>query len=267
MGSPSIEIDFDAGAFQEACDRIREGIDEAVDTVFPWLRPLIDTFFDSFWFPIPDVVRQAGYKVVEWAFEVLESLVNSLVDVFEGMLVPVTAFLKGRYWADQHEALTGHATALQEAVDAVGVTWTGRGQRAFAVHAGQQVAEVTKAAELAKTMRSQCWFTAAAGVACYIGIAVAVAKFITVATAASASTPVTGPGGPAAAGASAGVGFAEVAGIVTALVAALGQNVSGYVQVSDAADALAGGWPEPSGSQYSDGSASDGDGTDWSTAG
>lgn len=267
MGIPSVEIDFDQAAFEEACDKIREGIDEAVDTVFPWLRPLLDAFFDSFWFPIPDIIRQAGYKVVEWAFEVLESLVNSLVDLFEGMLVPVTAFLRGQYWSGQHDALSTHASELQSALDAVAITWTGRGQRAFAVHAEKQVAEVTAAADLAKTMRTQCWVTAAAGLTCYIGIAVAVVKFITVASAASASTPVTGPGGPAAAGASAGIGFAEVAAIVTAVLAALGQNVGGYVALADAADALAGGWPTPGGSQYSDGSAGDGDGTDWSTAG
>ncbi|MVA76524.1 hypothetical protein GC722_10880 [Auraticoccus sp. F435] len=267
MGIPAIEVDFDPAAFEEACDKIRQGIDEAVDAVFPQLRPLIDVFFDAFLLPVPDFIRQAGYKVVEWAFEMLESLVNGLVDLFEGMLVPVTAFLRGRYWADQHEALSTHASNLQEAVDAVSVTWTGRGQRAFAVHAGEQVAQVEAAAELAKSMRTQCWATAAAGLTCYLGIAVAVVKFITVATASTASTPVTGPGGPAAAGAAAGVGFAEVAGVVTAVLAALGQNVSGYIALSDAADALAGGWPEPAGSSYSDGSASDGDGTDWSTGG
>lgn len=265
MGIPSVDLEFDQAAFEEACQKIRDGIDKAVDIVFPWLRPLMDQFFNALPFPVPGFVRDAAYKVIEWAFEMLEDLINGLVDIFEGMFVPVTAFLRGLYWDDQKDGLSTHAENLQTAIDQVSISWKGRGQAAFALHGQKQIDEVTAMAELAKTMRSQCYFTAAAGLTCYLGIAVAVYKFITTATAASASTVVDGPVGPAAAGASAGVGVLEVAGVITAVTAALGQNVSGYIAMSDAADALASGWPSPGVGQYGDGSASDGDGSDWST--
>lgn len=263
MSTAPVEIPFDQNQFNEVCEAIRRGCEELSNKIFPQLRPFLDKFFD--FFHVPGWLREAGYKVVRWALDCLEELLNGLIRFFEGLLVPITAWVRGNAWADRMDNLNTAKGYLDDSMKELGVTWQGEGARAFALHGQKHVDKVTALADLAKELRTQCWILAGASLVAYVGIGVAIAKAISVATASAASTVVDGPAGPAGAGAAAGVGVFEIAAIITALLATLGTHISAFINIGDKAAAVEKEWPKPNTGAYSDGSASDGDNSDWST--
>jgi len=261
-------MEFDVAAFNETVGKIRTLANDLLHAVYPVMPPALDYFLDRlFWpFPVPGFVRDAAHKVLTWCYDAFVMFVDHLFSALEGALVPVTAFMRGLAWNTERQKLDTLELDVAAAVGDVAVTWTGPGASAFAHHADLHVTRLKDMTGLAGEMRDQAWTTAGAGLAFYVAVATIIVKATATTTVAAASTAVDGPVGPAAAGAAAGLGAAELIGLLAAVGTVVGVLANGMAALSDKANAVARDWPSPGNADYADGSASDGDRTDWSTA-
>lgn len=260
----AIDIDFDEAKFREAIAKIEQAMRDLVHTWFPKLDPYMDKFFTLLKYVTPDWAVDAAYALIKAAIEILEALANFIIDLFEGVFVPVSSFIRGTLWAKEIDFIGARSTALKDSSDKVAITWSGEGQRAFSLHAEKQVAQVDAMKACAESARNQAYIIAGATAGFYIAIGIVIAKTFAADTVAVGSTVVDGPVGPAAAAAATGIGIGEIGAIVAATVAALSVEVQAITNLTDKAKAIADTWPAPA-APYNDGSASDGDRSDWST--
>ena len=260
-------MEFDVNAFNQTIGKIRTLATDILHGIYPIMPPALDYFIDRlFWpFPVPGFVRDAAHKILKWCYDAFVAFVDQTFSLLEGALVPVTAFLRGVAWGSERQKLDTLQLDLSAAVADVAITWTGPGASAFGHHADQHVTRLKDMTALAGEMRDQAWKTAAAGLAFYVALATVIVKATATTTVAAASTAVDGPVGPAAAGAAAGLGTVEAIGLVATIGAVITEIATGTAALSDKANAVARDWPSPGSADYSDGSASDGDRTDWST--
>lgn len=214
---------------------------------------------------MPPWVVEAAYRLIDWAIELIEDLTNLIIRLLEGIGFPGYAFVLSVRWHEQAQSLAEIGTSLRDTADQLGVTWQGEGQRAFALHAAKQYEKVDAMAAFATTASKQLGAGAVTGATFYVSLAMIIAQTTTEVSAAAASTAVDGPVGPAAAGASAGVGALKILALVAAVGIPVGYLAQSWLALTDSADAVAVAWPDPSVNTYADGSASDGDRSDWST--
>lgn len=264
MSGP-FDFDFSEAEFRELIRKIEEGIKKLGDEISPSLRPLLDEFFNKIRLITPPWVKDAAYKALNLAIEAIEAFLNGLVELIQGIMVPITATQRAWTWHGDIDFFDERATALNDSMEVVALSWKGGGASSFATFGQRQVTEVGKLKDLTSSMRNGYAAMALAGLALYVGTGLAIAKAVAGASAGAASTPVTGPGGPAAAGAAAGVGALEIAGIIAGFTALIEPCVQIAMDVSSKSNDLRSSWPKPETDRYNDGSASDGDGSDWST--
>lgn len=260
-------MEFDAEAFNEVVAGIKNVANGILNDVWPVMPPAMDRFLDQlfFPFPVPGWVRDACQKVLRWCWGVFVDFVNQSIAVLEGALVPVTAALRGLAWNTERQRLETLQLDVSDAVKDVAITWKGSGATAFQQHASQHTDRLTAMTDLAGELRTQTLVTAACAAGFYLAIAKIVADSSAAAAVSAASTPVDGPVGPAAAGASAGVGAAGIIALIATVGTLFSPMVSAFVALTDKANAMERDWPAPGTVDYNDGSASDGDPTDWST--
>lgn len=264
VGVHPVEFDFDQADFDHLIETIRSTLEHLTDTLAPSLRPLLDLYF-RLWAAVPPWVVEAAYRLIDWAIELIEDLTNLIIRLLEGIGFPGYAVVLSLRWREQARSLDEVGTALRDTADQLGVTWQGEGQRAFALHAAKQYEKIQTMSAFATTASGQLAAGAVVGVSFYTSLAMIIAQTTSEVTAAAASTAIDGPGGPAAAGVSASLGALEILAAVAAVEIPLGYMAQGWLSFIDSADAMAAAWPDPSVNTYADGSASDGDRTDWST--
>lgn len=264
MSHGAVDFSFDEAEFRAVIAEIEEAIRSLVDTWFPRLDPYMDQFFSVISWIVPDWVVEAAYVLIRVAFEVLEALVNLVIDLLEGVLVPISAAVRGILWHQEISFFEERVTALTDSNDAVALTWSGAGQEAFAQHAGRQIDQLTAMKDCAASARNNALAIAGVALGLYVGLGFTIAEVVTVDTVAVASTVIDGPIGPAAAATETGLGIGKIGAIVGLTVGAVGAMVPIIVDLSDKARAVGDEWPSTVGA-YNDGSASDGDRTDWST--
>lgn len=260
-------MEFDAEAFNEVVEGIRNIAHGILNDVWPVMPPAMDHFLDLLFFPlpVPGWVRDTCQKVLKWCYDTFVEFVGHIFQALEGVLVPVTAFLRGLAWNTERQNLETLQLDVSDAVKDVAITWKGSGASAFQQHASQHTDRLAAMTELAGALRNETILTASCAAGFYVAIAELVAKSSTAAAVSAASTAVDGPGGPVAAGASAASGAAGLFALGAAVTTLLGPMGTAFADLSDKANAMERDWPAPGTVDYNDGSASDGDATDWST--
>lgn len=265
MGVTPVDFNFSEADFNHLIEKIRTTLEHLVSRTFPQMRPLLDDYFALLAEIIPPWLRDAAYKVIDWAIELLEDLTNLVIVILEGVLFPAYAFFRSLQWGHEVNFLHELEGDLKDRSDELGVTWQGEGARAFQLHATKQYDKVASMAELATAAEAQLMAGVGASLMFYAALATLVASTVTEAGAAVATTPLDGPAGPTAAGVSVGAGIGEVIAVVTMLGSAIGYMMTGWHELSTKAEAVSSAWPRTRAETYDDGSASDGDRTDWST--
>ena len=260
-------MEFDAEAFNEVVEGIRNIAHDILHHVWPAMPPLMDRFLDQVFFqlPVPGWVRDTCQKALKWCYDTFVVFVDHIFQSLEGALVPITASLRALAWNTERQNLETLQLDVSDAVKDVAITWKGSGASAFQQHATQHTDRLAAMTELAGALRDQTWLTALCAAGFYLSIAKIAADSSAAAAVSAASTVVDGPGGPVAAGASAAGGVAGFIALLAALGSLIGPMVTAFVELSDKANAMERGWPSPGTVDYNDGSASDGDATDWST--
>jgi hypothetical protein len=260
-------VEFDAEAFNEVVEGIRNVAHGILNDVWPVMPPAMDHFLDQLFFPlpVPGWVRDTCQKVLKWCYDAFVDFVDHIITVMEGALVPVTASLRALAWNSEHQMLDTLQLDVSDAVKDVAITWKGPGASAFQQHAAQHTDRLTAMTELAKELRTQTVVTALCAAGFYFSIAKIAADSSAAAAVSAASTAVDGPAGPAAAGASAAGGVAGFIALVAAVGTLVSPMVAAFADLSDKASAMERDWPAPGTVDFNDGSASDGDATDWST--
>lgn len=257
--------EFSEADFRELIAKIEQANREMCETHVPGLYPALDAYYGLLKTVIPDWVISASYQVIAFCWEALEALTNLVVKILDGALVPVTAAIRWAFWSGESAACGATDSNLTTATDAVWLTWSGEAAKAYALHAKQQGDRI-------KAFKSFCEFQASTmmsvcglAVTLYGSVAVEVVKTSGGAAAGLLSTPVDGPAGPLASLVAIGLGVLGISSgvaLASSLISSLATQVSGQLS---AMDALGATWPEPPGIGYKDGSASDGDRSDWST--
>jgi hypothetical protein len=260
-------VEFDAEAFNEVVEGIRNLAHGILNDVWPVMPPAMDFFLDRLFFPlpVPGWVRDACQKALKWCYDTFVVFVDHIVQSLEGVLVPVTAFLRALAWHSEHQKLDTLQLDVSDAVKDVAITWKGSGASAFQQHATHHTDRLAAMTELAGALRNETLITALCAAGFYCTIADLVAKSSKAAAVSAASTTVDGPVGPVGAGVSAASGVAGLIALLAAVGTLFGPVATAFFDLSDKANAMERDWPAPGTVDYNDGSASDGDATDWST--
>jgi hypothetical protein len=260
-------MEFDAEAFNEVVEGIRNIAHGILNDVWPVMPPAMDHFLDLLFFPlpVPGWVRDTCQKVLKWCYDTFVDFVDHIFEALEGFMVPVTAALRAVAWHTERQRLDTIQRDVSDAVQDVAITWKGSGASAFEQHASQHIDRLTAMTELAGELSTQTTATAIAATTFYVSLATVASGAASAAAAAAASTVVDGPVGVGGAGASAGLGVAGTIGLIAAVVALLSPIATALATLWDKANAMERDWPSPGTVDYNDGSASDGDGSDWST--
>jgi hypothetical protein len=259
-------MEFDAEAFNEVIEGIRNLAHGILNDVWPAMPPAMDFFLDRL-FPlaVPGWVRDTCQKALKWCYDLFVVFVDDILHSLEGALVPVTASLRGLAWNTERQNLETLQLDVSDAVKDVAITWKGSGASAFQQHATQHTDRLAAMTELAGTLRDQTWFTAGCAVSFHLALAKIVADTARAAAVSAASIVADGPVAPVAAGASAASGVVGVFALIAAVTSFLGPVTKAFFELIEKASAMERDWPAPGTVDYNDGSASDGDATDWST--
>lgn len=260
-------VEFDASTYNEVVGSIKKLTNQILDAIWPIMPPAMDVFLGNLFFglPVPGFVRDACQKALRWCFEAFRWFVDTNLDALEGVLVPVVAALRAVAWNTEHNRLLALTRDAEDAVADVSITWKGPGAEAFKAHAAQHTARLHALDDLTVELRNQTGIIAGAGLALYLAIAKICIDASAATAASAASTAVDGPVGPVAAGASAGLGAGGVLALITGFSSLIGPTISGLTGINDKAQEVRRAWPEPGTVDYADGSASDGNGSGWST--
>lgn len=256
---------FSEADFRHLISQIEQAIRDLYQTYLPFLYPALDAYYRFLKAVVPDWVIAASYQVISWCWELLEQLINLVINLLVGALVPVAAAVRGLLWSNEAAVYSGEADSLRTAVDHVRVGWSGPGAKAFEIHADRQLERIAALAGACETNSTTMYGVCSAAVVMYVGLATVVGEAVGGTAAGAASTTVIGPGGPAAAAAALGLGILGAVALVGVTVEVVGSIAAGIKAQADNMGTITKSWPEPPGMGYSDGSASDGDRSDWST--
>jgi len=250
---------------REAAEVMREGIVDVVGQVFPAFRPALEQYYQWLGATVPPEVVAAIADLLTVTGQAVELLANLVISALEGAVVPISAGIRAGLWQGEIEVYSTCAADLRRVVDDVRVSWGGPAAEAFEVHAERQLARLAVFEKVCTANRGTLVSVLCLGLSLYLALAAVVCTLVIKMKLAVATTPLTG-GAAVAVGAAAALDAAlAVSALVSAALGLLPSMVRELVATSDTLRLLAGEWPSPPGVGYADGSASDGDRSDWST--
>lgn len=244
---------FDAESYNAFCEGIRKAITDLVDAVWPFMEKALNIYLQKLFLGAPpQPVVEFCNKVLRWAWDVLRDFVDVVLDIMEGVLVPLTAYARAIAWRQESDEL-GLLRERIEATDArIATTWSGTGATAYRLHSRLHVQAFEDTQAALGTIAGQCESFATSAYALYYKLAKTIAEGLVGATAGAGTTPLDGPAGPAAAGAVLVLKTMKVLDLLAMLKGMLGPYVNALFTLCGTVEELTRGWPTPGTSDYSD---------------
>ena len=217
-------MSFSMSEFQLALDKINVGMDDIRMNMVK--IPNVANSTINHWY-VPAPVAEGIVWLAEKMLELAQKIWDKLIDVLQGVAAPAYFLAYSQDLNDMAALAEGTVANLSLGQLVNDGDWAGRAANVYRGEASTQRNAASKLANICDEMSNALVWAGVAGLAFYVGIGVIIAKFVIsmVAAVAALGSVVFSWAGAALIVEEAGVNTAAIAGLVTTLLALIGDQV------------------------------------------